>query len=462
MGGFRAARTGAITDGMSQIITRFAPSPTGKLHIGSVRTALVCWLFARHTGGQFILRIDDTDLERSRQEYVDGIFSDLTWLGLTWDQLEYQSKRMARYEEVITQMKAKGDLYACYETPTELDLKRKSLLAQGKPPIYDRGALRLTDRERSAYEAEGRRPHWRFKMRGSNIEWQDKIRGPVHFAVDQISDPVVVREDGRPLYHLCSVIDDADMKITHIVRGEDHVTNTASHIHMFMALGAPVPEFAHLPLLADAEGGKLSKRVGSQSAQELRDEEGLEPMPILSLLAKLGTSDPIALHRDLASLAREFDFAKFSRTMARLDIADMHRLNAQYLHDTDYDTIREKLAPMGLDDISETTWNILRANITRLSDLRDWKNIIVGRITPVIANDDREFISAAATALPSGNLTPETWSVWTAALKEQTGRKGKSLFMPLRLAITGLDHGPEMAPLLPIIGREKLLERLSA
>lgn len=447
---------------MNQVITRFAPSPTGKLHIGSVRTALVCWLFARHACGKFILRIDDTDLERSKQEYTDGIFSDLTWLGMKWDQLEYQSARTARYDDVIAQMKAKGDLYACYETPTELDLKRKSQLAQGKPPIYDRGALRLADAERAKYEAEGRKPHWRFKMRESDIEWEDKIRGHVHFAVAQISDPVVVREDGRPLYHLCSVIDDADMKITHIVRGEDHVTNTASHIHMFLALGAPVPEFAHLPLLADAEGGKLSKRIGSQSAQELRDNEGLEPMAVLSLLAKLGTSDPITLHRDIMDLAREFDFSKFSRTMARLDIHDMFRLNAQLLHETDYKTIRAKLSPMGLDDISEATWNILRANITRLSDLREWKTIIAGNITPVIANDDREFISAARAALPDGELTPETWGAWTTVIKEKTGRKGKTLFMPLRQAITGMDHGPEMAPLLPLIGRARVLERLAA
>lgn len=444
---------------MTQPITRFAPSPTGMLHIGSVRTALVCWLYARHTGGKFILRIDDTDLERSKQEYVDGIFADLKWLGLEWDELHYQSKRLDRYSDVIDQMILKGDLYPCYETPTELDLKRKSLLAQGKPPIYDRAALRMTEADIEKYKAEGRKPHLRFKMRDADIHWKDHVRGDVHFAVNQISDPVVVREDGRPLYHLCSVIDDVDFGATHIVRGEDHVTNTACHIHMFMALGAKVPEFAHLSLLADAEGGKLSKRIGSSSASDLRDEQGLEPMAILSVLAKLGTSDPITLHKNIMDLAKEFDFGKFSRTMAKLDIADMERLNAQLLHDTPYSEIKTQLAPLGLDDISEATWNVLRANIMRLSDLREWKNIIAGDIAPVIANDDREFIAAARETLPA-DVTPETWSAWTNALKEKTGRKGKTLFMPLRQAITGMDHGPEMAPLLPIIGREKILARL--
>ncbi len=446
---------------MTQVITRFAPSPTGKLHIGSVRTALVCWLFARNQNGKFILRIDDTDLERSKQEYTDGILRDLEWLGLGWDQIEYQSKRMDRYWEVIAEMKAKGDIYACYETPTELDLRRKSLLAQGKPPIYDRAALNLTADERAKYEAEGRKPHWRFKMRPTDISWNDHIRGPVHFAVSQISDPVVVREDGRPLYHLCSVIDDADLDITHVVRGEDHVTNTASHIHMFMALGAPVPEFAHLPLLADAEGGKLSKRKGSDTAEDLKND-GLEPMAILSLMAKLGTSDPIALKHDLKELAAEFDFVKFSRTMARLDVEEMHRLNAQLLHATPYVDVSARLSAMGLGDITETLWDILRANINVLEDLHPWKDILQGEITPTVADEDREFITAARDALPQGDVTAETWGAWTNALKEKTGRKGKTLYMPLRLALTGMPHGPEMAPLLPMIGRDKILKRLAA
>ena len=444
---------------MTQIITRFAPSPTGMLHVGSVRTALVCWLFARSRGGKFILRIDDTDLERSKQEYTDAILSDLEWLGLKWDQLEYQSRRTARYDVVINDMILRGDIYPCYETPTELELKRKTLLGQGKPPIYDRAALRLTDADKAKFEAEGRKPHFRFKMRDSDIAWKDHVRGDVHFAVDQISDPVVVREDGRPLYHLCSVIDDADMGITHIVRGEDHVTNTASHVHMFMALGVKVPEFAHLSLLADAHGGKLSKRVGSSSAGELRDDQGLEPMAILSLLAKLGTSDPIALHKSLDELAKGFDFSKFSRTMAKLDVADMLRLNAQLLHEMDYATAKPKLESRGLY-CDEAVWNSVRPNISRIEDVQHWKDIMFGTITPVVANDDREFINAARETLPA-ELNDAAWSEWTNALKEKTGRKGKALFMPLRQAITGLEHGPEMAPLLPIIGRERILERLA-
>lgn len=445
---------------MTQVITRFAPSPTGLLHIGSVRTALVCWLFARNQGGKFILRIDDTDLERSRQEYTDAIMSDLKWLGLEWDQQEYQSLRMARYEEVLKELISKGDVYPCYETPTELDLKRKSLLAQGKPPIYDRAALRMTAEEKSKYEAEGRKPHWRFKLRNTDIEWHDYVRGPVHFAVSNLSDPVVVREDGRPLFNFCSTIDDIDMKITRVVRGEDHVTNTACQVHMFEALGAKPPEFAHLSLLADAEGGKLSKRIGSSSAGDLRDNEGLEPMAILSVLANLGTSNPITLHKNLGELAKEFDFSKFSRTMAKLDVQDMQRLNAQLLHEMNYTEANPKMAAHGIE-CDEATWNIVRANIMRITDVREWQNIIFGKITPVIANDDREFIVAARETLPP-EMTAEAWSTWTNALKEKTGRKGKALFMPLRQAITGMDHGPEMAPLLPIIGRDKILERLAA
>jgi glutamyl-tRNA synthetase len=446
---------------MNQVITRFAPSPTGKLHIGSVRTALVCWLFARSRGGKFILRIDDTDLERNKPEYTEGIIRDLTWLGMQWDQFEQQSKRMERYWAVIEEMKQRGDIYACYETPTELDLKRKSQLAQGKPPIYDRSALRMTDADRAKYEAEGRNPHWRFKMRDADINWNDLVRGPVHFAVNQISDPVVVREDGRPLYHLCSVIDDVDFGATHIVRGEDHVTNTACHIHMFMALSVTVPQFAHLSLLADSDGSKLSKRVGSDSAEDLKNE-GLEPMAILSVLARLGTSDPIVLKHTLPELANGFDFSKFSRTMARLDIADMHRLNAQLLHETNYTDVALRLASMGLGVITEPLWNALRANLNTLEDLRPWKDILSGEIAPVIANDDREFITVAKDTLPPGEITPETWSAWTNALKEKTGRKGKGLFMPLRLALTGMEHGPEMAPLLPLIGHEKILKRLAS
>jgi len=446
---------------MTQVITRFAPSPTGKLHIGSVRTALICWLFARQQSGKFILRIDDTDLERSKQEYVDGIFADLTWLGLEWDQLEYQSKRMARYEEVIAQLQASGDIYACYETPTELDLKRKSQLAQGKPPIYDRAALRMTDADRARYEAEGRKPHWRFKLRGHDIEWHDFIRGPVQFAVSNLSDPVVVREDGRPLFNFCSTVDDIDMKITRVVRGEDHVTNTACQVHMFEALDAKPPEFAHLSLLADAEGGKLSKRIGSASAADLRDNDGLEPMAVLSVLAKLGSSDPIVLKKDLKELAQDFNFSKFSRTMAKLDIADMERLNAQLLHEMDFAVAQPKLAALGIE-CDEGLWNAVHANITRLTDIRDWQEIIGGTITSAVADEDREFITAARAALPAGDLTAEIWNAWTAALKDQTGRKGKGLFMPLRRAITGQDHGPEMGPLLPLIGRDKIIQRLSA
>ncbi len=441
-----------------KLVTRFAPSPTGMLHVGNLRTALVCWLFARKNQAKFILRIDDTDYERSKDEYTNAIKADLTWLGLDWAQLEHQRARLDRYKTVIEEMKSRGDVYPAYETQEELSLKRKSALAQGKPPIYDRAALRLTDEARAKYTAEGRQPHWRFKMRDADIEWHDLIRGAVKFAVRDIGDPVVIREDGTPLYHLCSVIDDFDMQVTHIVRGEDHVTNTATHIHMFMALGNHMPQFAHLPLLADAAGEKLSKRIGSLSVQELRKTEGLEPLAIMSLLAKLGTSDPVTLRHDLDALAADFDFSKFSRATARLDIKDMVRLNAQLLHEMPFAEAQPRLAAIGIAQIDENFWNVARQNLERLRDIQTWWQAV--HEPQLAANDDMVFVKTAAQLLPAGDVTADTWASWTNAIKEQTGRKGKELFMPLRKALTGMEHGPEMATILPLIGREKTLQRL--
>lgn len=440
------------------IRVRFAPSPTGFIHIGNIRTALMTWLFAQKMGGYYLLRIDDTDQERSKPEYEASIYDSLTWLGITWDELAHQSKRLDRYNVLIEQMKQAGRLYACYETPEELALKRKSQLAQGLPPKYDRAALNLSAEQKAKYEAEGRKPHWRFKLEMKAIEWDDLIRGPVSFDANDMSDPVLIREDGTPLYHLCSVIDDLDFGITHIVRGEDHVSNTAMHIQMFEALGAKPPEFAHLPLVSDAEGGKLSKRLGSMSIRDLRDEVGLEPLAISSLLARLGTSEPIEAFNTYKPLIDTFDFKKFSRGTPKFDPDELIRLNKRIIHQMTYGEVQTRLAKMGLEQLDETFWNAVRANLEKVTDIKEWWDVAKGPVTPRVEDDS--FASKAIELMPAEPWSKETWKQWTDAIKGATGRKGKELFMPLRQALTGMDHGPELGDLLPLIGAEKAKARL--
>ncbi len=437
---------------------RFAPSPTGMLHVGNARTALITWLFAKSQGGHFLLRIDDTDNERSKVEYEQAIEESLVWLGLPWDEKANQKDRLARYDEQIEKLKADGRIYACYETPEELSLKRKSLLSRGQPPIYDRAALELTDAQITKYEAEGRKPHWRFKLLAEPIEWNDHIRGEVKFHGKDLSDPVVLREDGSPLYHLCSVIDDVDFKITHVVRGEDHVSNTATHVQMFEALGATPPDFVHLPLISDAEGGKLSKRLGSLSIRDIRETEGLEPMSVCSLLARLGTSEPIEAFRDLQPLIGSFDFSKFSRGTPKLDPEELLRLNAKIIHDTPFEDVNVRLAQMGLQDIDESFWDAVKANLQKVSDVKELWHVANGPVEPVI--EDRDYIAQALKNLPPAPWDEGTWGQWTGTLKEKTGRKGRELFMPLRQALTGMDHGPEMPQMLLLIGPDKAKERL--
>jgi glutamyl-tRNA synthetase len=429
------------------------------MHIGNARTALITWLFARSCGGSFFLRIDDTDLERSKVEYETAIEHSLTWLGMDWDDKANQKDRTDLYAVKIDALKAEGRIYACYETPEELSLKRKSQLSRGKPPIYDRAALVITDVQKAAYEAEGRKPHWRFKMEHKPIEWNDHIRGPVSFNGADMSDPVVIREDGSPLYHLCSVIDDVDFGITHIVRGEDHVSNTASHIQMFEALGAKPPEFAHLSLISGSDGSKLSKRMGSLSIYDLRDEDGLEPMAIVSLLARIGTADPIEAFADIQPLIESFDFSKFSRGTPKFDHEELLRLNAKILHDAPLSAFKEKLEALGLKDVDEEFWNAVRPNLAKLSDAVEWWRVANGPVEPVI--EDPAFIEQAVALLPPAPWDNTTWSTWVNAVKEATDRKGKQLFMPLRQALTGMDHGPELDILLQLIGPEKALRRLS-
>jgi len=438
---------------------RFAPSPTGKLHVGNVRTALFNYLFARKAGGTFVLRIDDTDLERSTQEYEDGIRTDLTWLGMTWDETFKQSERFDRYNAAAEDLKAEGLLYACYETGEELDRKRRLQMANGRPPVYDRAALKLTDAEKAALEAEGRKPHWRFKLSGNPVSWTDLVRGDVTIETSSLSDPILIREDGSYLYTLPSVCDDIDAEITHIIRGEDHTTNSGAQIEIFEALGGKAPSFGHQALLVGADGGKLSKRLGSLSMQDLREEEGFEAMAVNSLLGRIGTSDPVEPFMALEDLLDGFSLDRLTRSPARFDPEELARLNAKILHETGYVVVQERLADMGAD-AGEAVWAAVRPNLERLRDAKDWAALVNGPVTPVIEGEDADFIAAAADALPAGELTEASWGEWTGALKAATGRKGKGLFMPLRHALTGQPRGPEMAVLLPLIGRDKVLARL--
>jgi glutamyl-tRNA synthetase len=441
---------------------RFAPSPTGKLHVGNIRTALVNWLFARGAGGVFVLRIDDTDLERSTKAYEDGIREDLTWLGMTWDETFKQSEKFARYTEAAESLKAKGLLYPAYETPEELDRRRKIAISRGKPPVYDRAALALTDAEKKSLEAEGRKPHWRFKLSGNPVSWNDLVRGPQSIDSSSVSDPVLIREDGSFLYTMPSVVDDIDAKITHVVRGEDHVTNSGAQIEIFQALGGATPDMAHMPLLIGADGQGLSKRLGSLSAEQLR-EEGCEPMAVLSLLAKIGTSDPVEIRSSIMDLAKEFSFNKIGRAPARFDETELENLNAQVIHAMSFDAVKTRLAklPYG-DQASPEFWEAVRANLKAVPQAALWLSIVYGPGLqgPELSAEDAAFIGEAATLFPAGEVGPTTWKDWVDAVKAKTGRKGKQLFMPLRKVLTDQEHGPEMDKMLMLIGAKKVRERL--
>jgi glutamyl-tRNA synthetase len=435
---------------------RFAPSPTGKLHVGNVRTALVNWMFAKGQGGKFVLRIDDTDLARSTPEFEQGIEDDLTWLGLVWDERYNQSKRFDRYEEAAARLKAAGRLYPCYDTSEELDRRRKVQLSRGQPPIYDRAALKLTAEEIAAFEAEGRKPHWRFKLDGRRVKWDDLVRGECDVDTTSMSDPVLIREDGAFLYTLPSVADDIDMGITHVIRGEDHVANTGTQIELFEALGGKAPIFGHFSLLVGADGSALSKRLGSLSIAQLRDD-GIEPLAITSHIARLGTSDALEAAASLEELGRNFDFAKMGRAPARFDEADLARINAGVLHGMDYAVAQPRLAALGAD-LGEDFWLAVRPNLKLFADVADLARVVGGAVTPVI--EDPAFAARALELLPA-TVDATTWSAWSSAIKEATGAKGRALFLPLRQALTGMDHGPEMGPLLALIGREKAARRLA-
>lgn len=449
------------------VSVRFAPSPTGRLHIGNIRTAVLNWLFARRNGGSFMLRLDDTDRTRSTEEFAETIREDLRWLGLVWDREARQSDRLARYDEVAGKLRSIGRLYPCFESEDELERRRARQRARGLPPIYDRAALKLTPDEIAKRIAAGEKPHWRFFLANTDpsrgltplptlVTWHDVVRGEQTVDIGSLSDPVLIRADGTPLYTFTSVVDDIDFAITHIIRGEDHVTNSAVQIQLFEALGAEPPTFAHHSLLIGADGQALSKRLGDLSIENLR-AEGLEPRAVLCHAALLGTSEAVAPYASLDELAARLDLSKLSRAPGRFDIAELRALNARLLHMLPFDAVTDHLARLGLE-VPPALWDAVRGNIATLADVRTWLEVVNGPLVPRI--EDAALCATAARLLPPEPWDTETWSTWTAAVRDATGIKGRQLFHPLRLALTAREAGPELRALLPFIGRARAEARL--
>ena len=436
---------------------RFAPSPTGFLHIGNFRTALVNFLFARKEKGHFMLRIDDTDHERSSLEFEKAIIEDLSWMNFKWDSLEKQSNRLKRYDEALETLLDKKRAYACYETAEELSLKRKAQLSSGKPPVYDRSSLRLSDSDVADLKAKGNKPHYRFLLDHSEVIWNDLIKGGSKYHMSSLSDPVILREDGRVIYTLASVVDDIDFDITHILRGEDHMTNSAAQIQLFEALGSAAPNLGHLSLLTDISGAGLSKRLGSLSLKDLRNE-GIHPMAISSLLSKVGTSDPVEIKKEIETIILYFDINKFGKSKSKFDKNELSILNSKIYQLIDFEEINEDLKKMNIS-ITKEFWNLIRGNIALLKNVKDWWDICFGIIDSIIENQD--FLDSALEALPKDQFNEKTWSTWTQKLSQKTGKKGKELYMPLRLCLTGQNKGPEMADLILMMGRDKVIKRLS-
>lgn len=431
--------------------TRFAPSPTGHLHIGNLRAALMNYLIARKAGGDFILRIDDTDPERSKEEYVDSIKRDLAWLGLHWDRMKRQSERLDRYADAAQRLRDMGRFYEAFETPTELDLKRKKQLNMGKPPVYDRAALSLSEAEKESLRAERGNGVWRFKLNHARIEWADGILGDISIDAASVSDPVLIRGDGQVLYTLASVVDDTEMGVTDVVRGSDHVTNTATQIQMIEALGGALPRFAHHSLLTGPQGEALSKRLGTLALRDLR-AQGVQPAALLSLMARLGSSDPVELQTDMAALIDGFDISHFGSAPTKFDAEDLYPLTARYLSGLPLEAVAADVSAAGVpDEKAEEFWAVTRENISTLKDLGAWWTLMRDGAEPQIDAEDADFVAEALALLPETPFDAETWSTWTAQVKEQTGRKGRGLFMPLRKALTGQAQGPDMSALMPLL-----------
>ena len=446
---------------MTKVITRFAPSPTGMLHVGNIRAALLNWLYAKKHNGQFILRFDDTDLERSKQEYKDAIEEDLKFLKINWDQTFNQLSRLSRYDEIKNLLLEKKRLYTCYETPEELELKRKFQLSKGLPPIYDRASLNLTEEQAKKYIEQGRKPHYRFLVNHEPINWHDMIKGEVKYDGKALSDPIVIRADGSMTYMLCSVIDDIDYDITHIIRGEDHVSNTAIQIQMFEALNTTPPTFGHLSLIINKDE-KISKRVGGFEIATLRKEVGIEAMAIASFFSLLGSSAQILPYKSMEKLANQFEISSFSKSPTIYQPEDLERLNHKLLISLDFDTVKERLKEIDAEYIDENFWLSVSPNLQKLRDVKDWWEICHQTPNVENLNLDKEYLKQAAELLPKGEITKDSWSIWTKEITNITGRKGKELFLPLRLALTARESGPEITGVLPLIDREEIIKRLTS
>ena len=436
---------------------RFAPSPTGYLHIGNFRTALINFLFAKNKNGHFMLRIDDTDDERSLKKYEDAIKEDLSWVGINWDSLEKQSSRLSYYDQALQKLLDKKRAYPCFETAEELSLKRKKQLSSGKPPIYDRSALNLSDSDIADFKAKGRSPHYRFLLDHKDVNWNDLVKGASQYNMSNLSDPVIIREDGRVIYTLASVVDDIDFEVTDILRGEDHMTNSAAQIQLFEALESSPPNLGHLSLLTDISGAGLSKRLGSISLRDLKDE-GFQPMAISSLLSKVGTSDAVEIFRDINQIISDFDISKFGKSKPKFDKNELRGLNSKFFKMLDFSDISNQLKNFNFK-ISSDFWELVKGNIENLEELELWWNIIYGNIEPKY--NDENFLNTALETLPEGNFDKNTWTNWTSILMKETGRKGKELYNPIRMCLTGRNKGPEMATLVFLMGKEKVLERLT-
>jgi glutamyl-tRNA synthetase len=441
---------------------RFAPSPTGYIHVGNARTLLINWLYARHHSASFYLRFDDTDRERSKHAFEEQIIEDLNWLGLSYDAVFRQSERLDIYTKAAEQLKSIGRLYPCYEAKEELEFKRKRLLAQKRPPIYDRAALKLTASQVADFEKQGRQPHWRFLLKEDEIKWDDLTHGTLSFQASNLSDPILLREDGTPIFTLSGMVDDLEMGITHILRGNDHITNTAIQIQILEALGGKNADFhfGHVPLLTSADGEGFSKRLGSLSLQDLRSE-GYESLSILNYLASLGLSEEMPVALTLDTLAKSFDLQKLGRASPKFSLEGLDRTNTKILHTLSYTDVQERLKQEGLPQITPAFWEMVKDNLMKLKDIEPYLTTCFGEITPVIQTADKPYLEQAIAALPSEPWSESTWHSWTQTLKEKSGRKGPELFMPLRQALTGDSHGPEMKKLLPFISPQKVIKRLS-
>ncbi len=437
-------------------VTRFAPSPTGLLHLGNIRTALINWLYARTNNGKFILRIDDTDLERSKDEYISQIKYDLDWLGIDFDETFNQSSRFDRYKEQFEKLKADGRIYPCYETPEELERKRKLLIAAGGKQVYDRSAMELTDQQKKDYEAEGRKPHWRFLLKTERMKWDDLLKGEIDIDLTSLSDPVLFREDGVPLYTFSSAVDDIDYDITNVIRGDDHTSNTAVQVEIINALDQNKITFAHHALLKASSGDKLSKRDNVISITSFR-EANMEPISILSLLSTIGTSNSIELKDDMDQIKREFKLSTISTSPGRIEIDVLNALNKKQVQKYNFNEIEERLKKID-KKIDQKFWETIRGNLNVVEDIKQWTEIVFNSET--IKPSDKDYIKIAMELIPDDPWNDETWGQWTSAIKEKTGRKGKELFLPLREAFTGLNHGPEMKLLIQLLGREKIIERV--